>query len=113
MEEDFDFNDNSREQIDLLMKTYREKKHEFLKNIEAEKEINLEKKYQVINEIKELINCKESLNDTFQLFQDLQRRWHEIGMVPQQNVKELWDLYHHHVENFYDYIKINKELKRS
>ncbi len=111
VEEDFDFNDNSREQIDLLMKTYREKKHEFLKNIEAEKEINLEKKYQVINEIKELINCKESLNDTFQLFQDLQRRWHEIGMVPQQNVKELWDLYHHHVENFYDYIKINKELR--
>ena len=31
--------------------------------------------------------------------------------MPQQNLKDLWETYHHHVEKFYDYIKINKELR--
>lgn len=111
LEEDFDFNDDSKEQLNLLMKTYREKKFEYSKQIESDKEANLKEKYQIVEELKELINCKESLNDTFQIFRNLQKRWHDVGMIPQQNVKELWDLYHHHVENFYDYIKINKELR--
>ena len=32
-------------------------------------------------------------------------------MVPQQNVKDLWETYNLHVENFYNFIKINKELR--
>ncbi len=32
-------------------------------------------------------------------------------MVPQQKVKDLWETYNLHVENFYNFIKINKELR--
>jgi triphosphoribosyl-dephospho-CoA synthetase len=32
-------------------------------------------------------------------------------VVPQSSLKDLWDNYHHSVEIFYDYIKINKELR--
>jgi hypothetical protein len=31
--------------------------------------------------------------------------------VPQSSLKDLWENYHHNVEIFYDYIKINKELR--
>ena len=41
----------------------------------------------------------------------MQQRWREIGPVPQANLNDLWETYHHHVQNFYDYVKINKELK--
>ena len=41
----------------------------------------------------------------------MQNKWREIGSVPQAKLKDLWDTYHHHVENFYDFIKINKELR--
>ena len=34
-----------------------------------------------------------------------------LGVVPQQNVKDLWETYNLHVENFYNFIKINKELR--
>ncbi len=44
-------------------------------------------------------------------FRELQQRWREAGIVPQANVKELWETYNLHVENFYNYIKINKELR--
>lgn len=94
-----------------LVEGLRHLKIEHNKKIEEEKESNLELKYQIIEEIKALINNKESINKTFHDFRELQNRWREIGLVPQSKLKDLWDTYHHHVENFYDYIKINKELR--
>jgi hypothetical protein len=103
--------DPYEQDIKDLLKRYRQIRIEFNKKLEVEKEENLKLKYQVIEEIKGLINNEESINRTFQEFRDLQRRWREIGLVPQSEMKNLWDTYHFHVENFYDYIKINKELR--
>lgn len=94
-----------------LLKRYKERKAETNKQIEAERKKNLEKKYQVIEELKNLVNKKESMDQTFKEFRELQRRWKEIGPVPQNKVKDLWGTYHHHVGKFYDYVKINKELR--
>ncbi|MFW5978931.1 MAG: DUF349 domain-containing protein, partial [Bacteroidia bacterium] len=98
-------------EIKELLKQYKDKKNQINKKIEEEKKKNLEKKNQVIEELKNLVNKKESLGQTFKEFRDLQRRWREIGPVPQNRVKDLWGTYHHHVEKFYDYVKINKELR--
>ena len=94
-----------------LLREYRQLKGERMKNMEDEKEENLEIKYQIIEDIKSLVNRKESINKTFQDFRDLQQKWRDTGLVPQSKLKDLWETYHHHVENFYDYIKINKELR--
>ena len=100
-------------ELDLrnLLKHYQDKKSELNKRSEEIKEDNLRKKYEIIEEIKSLINNKESINKTFHDFRELQNKWREIGSVPQTKLKDLWDTYHHHVENFYDFIKINKELR--
>ncbi len=100
-------------ELDLrnLLKQYQDLKNEHNKKIDEIKEVNLQKKYEIIEEIKALINNKESINKTFHEFRELQNRWREIGLVPQAKLKDLWDTYHHHVENFYDFIKINKELR--
>jgi hypothetical protein len=94
-----------------LLKQYRQIRIELNKRLEVEKEENLKKKYEVIENIKGLINNEESINKTFNEFRELQREWREIGLVPQSKMKNLWDTYHFHVENFYDYIKINRELR--
>ena len=100
-------------ELDLrnLLKQYQDIRIEHNKKIDEEKEDNLQRKYEIIEEIKSLINNKESINKTFHEFRELQNRWREIGLVPQAKLKDLWDTYHHHVENFYDFIKINKELR--
>ncbi|NOU59264.1 DUF349 domain-containing protein [Marinifilum caeruleilacunae] len=111
-EEEFDFGTDELEvQVREMLQKFKDKKTEQSRNIEQEKEENLKKKYQIIEDIKELVNRKEAFDKTFHEFRELQKKWHEIGMVPQQALKNLWDNYHHHVENFYDYIKINKELR--
>jgi len=100
-------------ELDLrnLLKQYQDRRNEHNKRSDELKEENLQKKYEIIEEIKSLINNKESINKTFHDFRELQNRWREIGSVPQAKLKDLWDTYHHHVENFYDFIKINKELR--
>jgi hypothetical protein len=94
-----------------LLEKYREKKTDYNKIQEAEKYDNLKKKYEIIDKIKDLVNREESINKTFHEFRALQNEWHSIGVVPQASLKDLWENYHHYVEIFYDYIKINKELR--
>lgn len=99
------------EDLKNLLKDYRQLKNDQAKLMEEEKDQNLQIKYDIIEEIKSLVNRKESINRTFQEFRELQQKWRDTGPVPQSKLKDLWETYHHHVENFYDYIKINKELR--
>ena len=103
--------DPSELELRNLLKQYQDLRSEHNKKIDETKETNLQKKYEIIEEIKALINNKESINRTFHEFRELQNRWRDIGLVPQAKLKDLWETYHHHVENFYDFIKINKELR--
>jgi len=98
-------------QVKDLIDKYREKKNDYSRVQEAEKYENLKKKYDIIDKIKDLVNREESINKTFHDFRSLQNEWHSIGVVPQTSLKDLWENYHHSVEIFYDYIKINKELR--
>ena len=94
-----------------LLDKYKEKRTDYTKVQEAEKYENLKKKYDIIDKIKDLVNREESINKTFHDFRSLQNEWHSIGIVPQISLKDIWENYHHYVEIFYDYIKINKELR--
>ena len=103
--------DPQEARVKHLLEKYREKKTDYNKIQEAEKYENLKKKYDIIDNIKELVNREESINKTFHEFRSLQNEWHLVGVVPQSALKDLWENYHHNVEIFYDYIKINKELR--
>ena len=94
-----------------LLNEYRTKKDQERELLDEEKERNLKAKYEVVDRIKDLINRQESLNNTFQEFRELQQKWRDIGPVPQSKLHDLWETYHLHVENFYNYIKINNELR--
>ncbi len=109
--EDFQYNNDTKERFHSLLKNYRDKKVAAAKKNEAEREENLRVKLQLIEELKELVQKEEALNQTFQEFKDIQERWRNTGMVPQNRINDLLETYHHHVENFYNYIKINKELR--
>lgn len=103
--------DGAEVQLKEQFKIYRQRRDAFIANLEAEKEANLKVKQTIIEELKELVNSDETLNHTFNKFRELQQRWKETGIVPQQYVKDLWETYNLHVENFYGFIKINKELR--
>ncbi len=103
--------DGAEVRLKELFKEYRRRRDEFIARLEAEKEQNLKTKLAIIDELKELVDSDETLNNTFAKFRELQQRWKETGPVPLQRVKDLWETYNLHVENFYSFIKINKELR--
>jgi hypothetical protein len=103
--------DSLEMEIKELLKDFKHKRSALVKNLEEEKEQNLIAKNEVIEAIKNLVNRQESLNETFNEFRALQQRFHEIGPIPQNKVRDVWDTYNLHIENFYNYVKINKELR--
>ncbi len=103
--------DELEQRLKALLKEYRVKRDEFIANAEALKEANLRIKLQIIEELKDLVESDETLNHTFPKFRELQARWRETGSVPVSEVKDIWERYHLHTEHFYNFIKINKELR--
>ena len=103
--------DAAEQRLKELFAEYRRKRNEYMARLDEEKEANYRTKLQIIEELKELIDSNETLNHTFNSFRELQRRWKETGPVPQTHLKDLWETYNMYVENFYNFIKINKELR--
>ena len=94
-----------------LLKVYRERRDRATAESEKVKEENYRLKLEIIEELKALVSSEETINVTFTRFRELQARWKEIGQVPQGVVNDLWETYNLHVEHFYDFVKINKELR--
>ena len=94
-----------------LLKMYRDARDKAVAESDKIKEENYRLKCEIIEELKSLISSEETLNVTFARFRELQSRWKEIGQVPQAKVNDVWETYNLHVERFYDFVKINKELR--
>lgn len=72
---------------------------------------NLRIKKSIIQEIDSLTKGKETIKETFEYFHTLQEKWRNTGAVAPAYNNDLWQSYHHHVELFYDYISINRDLR--
>ena len=94
-----------------LLKVYRDYRDKVAAENEKVKEENYANKLEIIESLKTLISSEETLNVTFNRFRELQARWKEIGQVPQSKTNDLWETYNLHIERFYDFVKINKELR--
>ncbi len=94
-----------------LYSRYKSVRFNFLQTLEKQKEENLHQKNAIIEELKSLLEKQEDLHQTFPAFRELQNRWKAVGPVPQANNKDTWDTYQYLVEKFYDFVKINNELR--
>ena len=91
--------------------TYKKERAEYNARQEKEREENLVKKEAVIADLKALLEKQEDVNATFPAFREIQDRWRAIGPVPVQNYRNINDTYQLYVEQFYDMVKINRELR--
>ncbi len=90
---------------------YKTIRADYIQKSEKQKEENYAAKQEVIDRIKELLDKQEDVNRTFPEFRALQAQWRSIGSVPQGKAEAIYETYQHCVEMFYDYVKINKELR--
>ena len=94
-----------------LYNRYKKERAEYNRQLEKEREDNLAKKEAVIADLKALLEKQEDVNATFPEFREIQNRWKAIGAVPAQNYRNINETYQLYVEQFYDMVKINRELR--
>ncbi|MDP4266014.1 MAG: DUF349 domain-containing protein [Bacteroidota bacterium] len=103
--------DPHEERFKKAFNIYKEKKAKYDEELEKQKIQNLQIKRGIIDELKKLVTGDETIKKTYDEFKALQQKWKECGPVPQNEINDLWQSYHHCVEQFFDFVKINKELK--
>ena len=94
-----------------MYNAYKKERSEYNKGLEQEALANLAMKEAVISDLKALLEKQEDVTGTFQQFREIQDRWRAIGQVPPQNYRNINETYHLYVEQFYDMLKINRELR--
>ena len=94
-----------------LYNKYKKERAELNKQLEKEREQNLVLKEAVIADLKALLEKQEDVNATFPEFREIQNRWKAVGAVPAQNYRNINETYQLYVEQFYDMVKINRELR--
>ena len=94
-----------------IYNTYRKERAEYNRQLESEREKNLALKEAVIADLKALLEKQEDVNETFPAFREIQDRWRTIGPVPAQSYRNVNETYQLYVEQFYDMVKINRELR--
>ena len=94
-----------------IYNAYKKERSEYNRKLEKEAEENLALKEAVIADLKELLEKQEDVNETFPKFREIQDRWRAVGPVPPQNYRNINETYQLYVEQFYDMVKINRELR--
>lgn len=100
------------ETFNNLYSQYRTKRQQMLEAIEAQKKKNLEAKQALIEELRTLVDSdEEQMRTVMDRFNDIQERWKAIGDVPREQMNDLWQNYHFQIEQFFNKLKINRELR--
>ena len=103
--------DPEEENFKAQMSLIREMKAKAAEEQEREKQANLQRKLQIIERIKAMAVSPEEADKGYDELKKLQEEWKEIKNVPAENATELWKNYQLYVEQYYDQLRLNHELR--
>ena len=109
--ERFEYNFPLKVKFDVLYSDFRTKKNSHFKSLESDLKSNLQTRLNIIEELKTLINPSENIKDSLKHFNELRDRWRSTGGIPKDKYNHVWNNYHFHVENFYDYLHMDREAR--
>lgn len=107
---DFHYENPVQEQYNKALFDYKKRLKSYYKELEKKYEINLLQKRAIIEELKELIDNGEATS-MYKHFNEIQKKWRDIGPVAREHYSDLWRTYHFHVERFYDLLHLRNDLR--
>ena len=109
--EDFQYHSPLKTQFDNYYSLFKDTKNNHFKSLQTNLKTNLENRLAIVDELKELINPQENIKDTLKHFNELRDRWKNAGPIPKDKYNHVWNNFHFHVENFYDYLHLDREAR--
>ena len=107
---DFQFSSPVKSRYNKLLSDYKKQRDSYYSTLEKQLKENLEKRIQVIDGLKALIENADT-NTMYKSFRALQNTWRSIGAVPKNKYNDTWRTYHHHVERFYDLLHLSNDFR--
>ncbi len=108
---DFHYTTPLKKEFNSLYFDYKERRNNHYKNLKKDLQSNIDKRWELIEELKGLLGAEENINTTYKHFKEIQEKWHVAGAIPRDKYNTVWNTYHHHVENFYDFLHLNREFR--
>jgi hypothetical protein len=109
--EDFHYHLPLKTTFDQLYSQYRDKKNNHFQSLQNNLKANLKNRLAIVEELKELINSTESMSTMLKQFNDIRDRWKVAGPIPKDKYNHVWNNYHFHLENFYDVLHLDREIR--
>lgn len=109
--EDFQYHSPLKTNFDKYYSIFRDAKNAHFKSLQTNLKTNLENRLAIVEELKELINPQANIKDTLKHFNDLRERWKNAGPIPKDKYNHVWNNFHFHMENFYDYLHLDREAR--
>lgn len=108
---DFHYVTPIKKRFDSLYFDYREKRNNHYKQLKKDLNDNLKKREDIIEELKNMIGVGNDMHSNYNDFKAIQERWRQAGPIPRDKYNLVWNNYHHHVENFYDFLHLDREFR--
>ncbi|SDS42289.1 protein of unknown function [Gillisia sp. Hel1_33_143] len=108
---DFHYSTPIKKQFNSVYFDYKEKRNNYYQQLKQDLNKNLNKRLEIVEELKGLLDVEENINTTYKHFKELQDRWRTAGSIPRDKYNTVWNTYHHHVENFYDFLHLNRDFR--
>jgi hypothetical protein len=109
--EDFHYHFPLKAKFDQLYSQYRDKKNNHFQSLQNNLKSNLENRLAIVEELKNLIHSQDSIPVTLKKFNDIRDRWKVAGPIPKDKYNHVWNNYHFHLENFYDVLHLDREIR--
>jgi hypothetical protein len=107
---DFQFSSPIKSEYNTTLSEYKKQRDTHYKNQEKELNQNLEKRVELIENLKNLIEEADT-KTMYKNFKDIQDTWRTIGPVPKSYYNDTWKIYQHHVERFYDLLHLSNDFR--
>jgi len=110
--EDFHYSFPLKTKFDSLYNQYRDKKNAHFKSLQNNLKANLENRMAIVEELKNLVNNSTgNIANALKQLNDIRERWKNAGPIPKDKYNHVWNNYHFHIENFYDFLHLDRDAR--
>ncbi|WP_396211287.1 DUF349 domain-containing protein [Flavobacterium sp.] len=109
--EDFEYHFPLKTKFDQIYSHYRDRKNKHYKSLQSNLEANLQNRLVLVEELKNLVTNPGNITNSLKQLNDIRDRWKNAGSIPKDKYNHVWNNYHFHMENFYDFLHLDREAR--
>ena len=111
VESDFNYIFPLKNTFETHFNEFRNKKNAYYKELQENLNVNLEKRLNIIENLRKLVDDADNMGDALKSLTELREEWKNAGPIPKDKYNHVWNNFHFHIERFYDQLHLDRESR--